>query len=493
MRNVFKDLDRTGDLTINRKILISSLRKDIKIAQSLGNPAVYLPKYDKVLILDRLFHQIEREEFYGEEINRKAKENISWQHFISHFLNYKRMFFISRELFHKIKKKIDLKTIFDDQELLDLSQDHLIFFKEAFETLEKTPENYVYVSDLLKFIRNSQKYEYMSQENARRVSEKFSLPNEKIDEVLKRLEKEADDHLDWDEFLEFFTRRGRPKYFIIDKGERQRVYKIVLDRVLPSKIHIKKFKTIKKKFCLEENEDIMLEEQDEEAEEDFKDSMVKENIRIDGYDSDPEYQMKQAKTMYLMESRMNKAKKVNFFGAMFRENIDRENFKITIPQPFSFNERDQGKKKTISQLNLEKTLIDKDKEELEIMKIRIKPVPVPKNVKDKHLWQKISRNMDERRNDVKKHSKAMTLQREKPFSFYFRDKNKDQIRKKYKHERAKYQFKANPVPWFSSLKMLIDPKTKERDRRERMERYANISLSLSRLPPRMEKYENERV
>ena len=73
MRNVFKDLDRTGDLTINRKILISSLRKDIKIAQSLGNPAVYLPKYDKVLILDRLFHQIEREEFYGEEINRKAK------------------------------------------------------------------------------------------------------------------------------------------------------------------------------------------------------------------------------------------------------------------------------------------------------------------------------------------------------------------------------------------------------------------------------------
>ena len=492
MRNVFKELDRTGDLTVNRKLLISSFRKDLKISQYLPNPAVYLPKCDKVLILDRIFHQIEREEFYGEEINRKAKESISWQHFIAHFMTYKKVLFISRELFHKIKKKIDMKTIFDDQDLLDLSQDILNFFKEAFEGLEKSAENYIYLPDILKAIRNNQKYEFLSQENARRASEKFCLPNETISEVLKRMEKEADDHLDWDEFLEFFTRRGRPKYFIIDKEERQRVYKLVLDRVLPSKIHTKKFKTIKKKFCLEDNnDDNMYEDQEDEG--DFKDSMQKENIRIEGYDSDPEYQLKQAKTQLLQESRYNKAKKVGFFGAMFKENIDRENFKITIPQPFAFHERDQNKPKNISQVRLEQSLVDKDKEELEILKIRPKPVPVPRNVKDKNLWSKISRNMEERRMEVKKHSKAMTLQNEKPFSFYFREKAKEGIKKKSKQQRAKFQFKANPIPWFSSLKMMIDPETKERERREKIERAANISLSLSRLPPRMAQYEQQRV
>ena len=178
---------------------------------------------------------------------------------------------------------------------------------------------------------------------------------------------------------------------------------------------------------------------------------------------------------------------------MFKENIDRENFKITIPQPFAFHERDQNKPKNISQIRLEQSLVDKDKEELEILKIRPKPVPVPRNVKDKNLWSKISRNMEERRMEVKKHSKAMTLQNEKPFSFYFREKAKEGIKKKSKQQRAKFQFKANPIPWFSSLKMMIDPETKERERREKIERAANISLSLSRLPPRMAQYEQQRV
>lgn len=494
MRNVFKDLDKAGDLTVNRKQLINALRKDIKISQILQNPAVYLPKCDKVLIFNRLLHQIEREEFYGEEINRKAKESIAWQHFISHFTNYRRVFYISRELFHKIKNKIDLRTIFDDQELLDLSPEHISYFKAAIESLEKTPENYFFLPDLLKTLKKDHKFEFLSQENARRASEKFSLPNEKIGEVLKRMEKEADDHLDWDEFLEFFTRRGRPKYFIIDKEERRRVYKLVLDEVLPGKIHTKKFKTLKKKFYIEEDQN----NEEEENLYDDADSLKKENILVEGYDSDPEYQLKQAKTIALKETAFIKAKKVGFFGAMFKENIDREAFKITVPHPFSFNEREKNKikVKSISQIKLENSLFNKDKEELEALQVRIKPQPVPKNIKDHHLWSKIRQNQEKRRLDVKKRSKAMTLQTEKPFSFLFRDKSKkeeEEIRRKTKKEREKYQFKANPIPWFSSLKLMIDPETKENERREKLARNANISLSLSRLPPRMEQYEKERV
>ena len=88
----------------------------------------------------------------------------------------------------------------------------------------------------------------------------------------------------------------------------------------------------------------------------------------------------------------------------------------------------------------------------------------------------------------------MTKQNEKPFSFYFRDKDKKKnSRKKTKEEREKFVFKASEIPWFSSLKMMIDPETKERERKENIERNAHISLSLSRLPPRMELYEKERV
>ena len=92
-----------------------------------------------------------------------------------------------------------------------------------------------------------------------------------------------------------------------------------------------------------------------------------------------------------MMMRFNKAKKIGFFGAMFHDNIDRENFKITIPQLFSFNERDQLKQKTISQIKLEKSLIDKDNEELEIMKIRFQPVPVPK-IKERKGYTFLGKN-----------------------------------------------------------------------------------------------------
>lgn len=509
MRNVFKELDKTGDLAVNRRLLIRNLRKDLKISQILHRPAIYLPKFDKVLILDRVFHQIEREEHYGEEINRKAKENISWQHFIAHFLNYRRVFFISRELFHKLKRKTDLKMVFDDQDLLDLSPEQLAFLKEVFDSMEKTPENYVYVPNLLKNLQKSPKYEYFCQENARRASEKFCLPNETVLQVLRRIEKEADDHLDWDELLEFFTRRGRPKYFIIDKEERAKVFKEVLDVVLPQKIHTKKFQTLKKKFFLEEQEDDELSEEGKDEPQEIQEIkelqskkgiqgvnsvIIKGKIKIAGYDSDPEYHLKSAKTNKLNESAFNKAKKVGFFGAIFKDNIDRENFKVTVPHPFAFHERELNKAKPISQIKLEKSLQDKENEELELLKIRFKAQPVPKHVKDCNLWRKISKKQEDRRIDVKKHSKAMTIQNEKPFSFYFRDKDKKKnSRKKTKEEREKFVFKASEIPWFSSLKMMIDPETKERERKENIERNAHISLSLSRLPPRMELYEKERV
>ena len=86
------------------------------------------------------------------------------------------------------------------------------------------------------------------------------------------------------------------------------------------------------------------------------------------------------------------------------------------------------------------------------------------------------------------------MQREKPFSFYARDIKKQEIRRKNKMERKKFQFKANAVPWFCSVKLFDIMNEEERAKREeRVSKNAQISLNMSKLPPRMEKHEQEKV
>ena len=62
------------------------------------------------------------------------------------------------------------------------------------------------------------------------------------------------------------------------------------------------------------------------------------------------------------------------------------------------------------------------------------------------LFDKIIREQDDRRKTVKQNSVALTLQREKPFSFYHRDKNKEQPDAP-KRDWEEYQFQANPIRW----------------------------------------------
>jgi len=40
---------------------------------------------------------------------------------------------------------------------------------------------------------------------------KRDIPSETIEDVINRIENEAGSTIDWQEFTEFFTRRGRPK------------------------------------------------------------------------------------------------------------------------------------------------------------------------------------------------------------------------------------------------------------------------------------------
>lgn len=195
---------------------------------------------------------------------------------------------------------------------------------------------------------------------------------------------------------------------------------------------------------------------------------------IDGYDSDPEYRM---------EHRMGNNPNLSLSDTKKR---GQSALKITVPKPFDFDERDKIRKQ-----QQEETMkqIKKPNE-----KKGFKANPVPEFVKQRNLLEKINKEQEARREEIKKNSRIITMQREKPFSFYARDIAQQEIRRKNKMERKKFQFKANAVPWFCSVKLFDIMNEEERAKREeRISKNAQISLNMSKLPPRMEKHEQEKV
>ena len=143
-----------------------------------------------------------------------------------------------------------------------------------------------------------------------------------------------------------------------------------------------------------------------------------------------------------------------------------------------------SKRRFLEDLEAERTL----KEALR--KHQFKANSIPEHVKDKQLYDKLRKIEEDRRLEVKKNSKILTLQREKPFSFYLRDLKKP---KKTAQERKQYKMKASPIPWYCSVPLLQRMQDEEEaQRRERVAKEAQLLMSISHLPSRMEKHEQEK-
>jgi hypothetical protein len=99
-----------------------------------------------------------------------------------------------------------------------------------------------------------------------------------------------------------------------------------------------------------------------------------------------------------------------------------------------------------------------------------------------------------RRQDVRRMSLALTKQNEKPFSFYTRDK--DNVAHQVPDVPLCMQvppFRANKIPWkvlVPLYKRMVDKV--EYERGIRIKKNAEVSFSLSRLPPRMEEHEKKK-
>jgi Uncharacterised protein family UPF0564 len=94
-----------------------------------------------------------------------------------------------------------------------------------------------------------------------------------------------------------------------------------------------------------------------------------------------------------------------------------------VPKPFAFDMRDKQRKKSIRERKIDEMIAEKKIQEENLLKYQIRSNPVPPEVLIPR-YKTIIENNEMRRLEVKKNSMAITKQKEKPFSFYERDKNK---------------------------------------------------------------------
>ena len=88
-KTIFEKLDVHGDLIVPRSDFLYALRKDVRVAAILNQPAVFIASIEDTVNIDKIFNEIDQDANIGSREEREAKEYISWGQFMQYFNNYK--------------------------------------------------------------------------------------------------------------------------------------------------------------------------------------------------------------------------------------------------------------------------------------------------------------------------------------------------------------------------------------------------------------------
>lgn len=142
-------------------------------------------------------------------------------------------------------------------------------------------------------------------------------------------------------------------------------------------------------------------------------------------------------------------------------------YNITVPVPYEFLKKTKTQK-TIREQKLEEMLKEKEQAIVEVRSYQFKANRIPRTTTEP-LYQKIMESNEARRQEVKRLSMAITKEREKPFSFYERDKNKPKVSYDELPEAMRQPaFRANVVPWkilVPLYKRMMDDAEMQREKR----------------------------
>lgn len=210
MRENFERLDKHEDLVVPRAALVDSIRKDVRVKKYLNVGVIYLPKVRKEIALRKVLHQIEQEEFIkadqldaGDSNFVSSKKYISWKNFMDYFINYNQ---------NQNVTDADLefkKDETDDQSLIEIPKTLKEKMRAIFNEL-KDEDGFVKSFDFLNKLKSDPTVINMLEAQSRIRAKYGDIPPEKLRETLARIEDTIEDYTDWDEFMQYFTRRGVP-------------------------------------------------------------------------------------------------------------------------------------------------------------------------------------------------------------------------------------------------------------------------------------------
>lgn len=545
IREVFNEVDKHEDLIVKRQALVKRLREDVRIMRILHKPAVHIVEIDKYLTMERLLRQIEEEETNAIGEQKRAKEYISLNQFLKYFTNYETPDDLAEKMgeFNKTQstKKSPSRSTRgfdeDDQDIIEVAAKHMQFFKDIFDSMPKKRQAFAETMSFIDSIRGDDRYVLGRRDPARRKSQHFELESENIEQTLNRLEMEAEKYISWDDFVQFFTRRGRPKRLLTttynveqdliqsglasdpqNKGmqtgakiiqnkprdgydsdpefhtySKQVNYEFKLNRS-PQTGEIEEMRSSKEKSPQKRTRGespksvgVQNDYEHSHSPNNIRNTFTERPTRTEAGDGDGQWHERRSrrKTEGMDESGYNSR-----FGAAYKDPRD---LKYTVPDPFEFDTREKVRAKSIRERKVEEMVQEKIDEEERILNHRFRANSVPGIVKTP-LFEKIIHNQEERRAQVKKNSVAITKMREAPFNFYLRDKDKPPKPEYQLNDEFGKRFKAKPIPAICQLTdVWVNMKEREDiERKERVARLAQQNLLLASLPPRMAKHEKEK-
>ncbi|CAI2377545.1 unnamed protein product [Moneuplotes crassus] len=409
----------------------------------------------------RLIYELRFEKY----LKRKIKDEIVRKE------KFKKDQYISPEELEKIQKKLKLENMvkkklggkiltpeeeeiqrIQDQARIDCDDEYLIIIKQIFndcledsenlhpnepdeDNYERKPLDSVDKDIFVSRVLSEEKVKPFLHVLARDPQGASSIDSESFFQVLTRMQNYCQQkYITWDKILPYFTRKGGP------------ISEIDIKKLIPKSDKVKEI------------------DEDERA---------ARNKKIN-------HQVRQKM------SQMPKFPKKDGEGK----------YKITVPKAPQSEKRDQRKGLSIRERKLQEMIKYDDIEDEYELSQKFRAKPIPKSTLEPR-FKKIMEANEKRRNDVKQRSIAMTKQNEKPFSFYERDMKKLFQPPVYdpEYDVMNYEpFKANPVPGHAKIQMFQYKTNKENKERDaRIKEMAELSLSQSRLPPRMAVYENQRL
>jgi len=514
IREVFNEVDKHEDLIVKRQALVKRLREDVRIMRILHKPAVHIVEIDKYLTMERLLRQIEEEETNAIGEQKRAKEYISLNQFLKYFTNYETPDDLAEKMGEFQKTQSTRKSPSrstrgfeeDDQDIIEVANKHMQFFQQIFDAQPKKRQAFVETMSFIDSIRGDDRYVMCRRDPARRKAQHFDLQAENIEQTLNRLEMEAEKYISWDDFVQYFTRRGRPKRLLTttynveqdliqsglasdpkDKAA-QTGAKIVQNRPRDGYDSDPEFHTYNKQI----NYEFQLRRSPQaEIQEEMSKPLTRNNCfnlkilgsskerspqkrargefsppRSIGIQNDFDQQHNQTFTERptrtengdnegWVERRSRRKTEGNEefdynprFGAVYK---DPRGLKYTVPDPFEFDTREKVRAKSIRERKVEEMVQEKRDEEERILNHRFRANSVPGIVKTP-LFEKIIHDQEQRRAQVKKNSVAITKMREAPFNFYLRDKDKPPKPEYQLNSEFDKRFKAKPIPAYVKIR-----------------------------------------